>query len=895
MKLLLSALVAATLAWTAIEADADAAPGERQVALTIESTSLGTALDKWAQQSGFQIFYDPQITKNLIAPSVNGTYTAQQALEALLAGTSLTYVWIRDKGVSIRRKPPSPAGLPRTGLDSLRPTPMPKFSGDGLGSGALGSAGSGVSAGEGWRAPELEEVIVTGTNLRDTTNSSSPVYVFSRQQIDRSGAGTVQAFIERLPQNFGSVSENTIAIATGNPNTDNTVGAAGINLRGLGADATLVLVNGRRIAPGGSRGDIVDVSLIPLSAVERIEIVTDGASAIYGSDAVGGVANFILRRDYDDTETRLRYGTVSHGDSHELQIGQTLGAAWDAGSAMLSYEYWDRTPLSALDREYSREAAQPFTLLPKQQRHAAFGDVQTAVTDGATLFANGSYAQRSTYFDAAALGFEQRQAADIESYSASVGTTVILPKAARLDVTASYADSATGEQVMDSGATTNTRDDNADVFSFDAVIDGRFSFAALPDISYAIGAQWRTESFDYSAAVVGSPEITRYEKDRDVVAAFVELRVPLLARDDPGGALELRLAARYEDYSDFGSTANPQMGLRWSPLVNLGLRASLGRSFKAPRLNDLNEVPTQVVLLPQPDPSGGSASCFPFDMSDTCTNTLIELGGNPSLGPEEASTWTVGVDWRPFGTPAVQVSATYYNVDFKKRVAIPTSAGSFLEALANESVLGPSIVQRNPSEGAVQFLAAAPSFIDPFAIGLDDVGAIIDYRVQNLSRVKTDGIDLGFAYSTDAWGGELSTGVTTTYILSFDNQFTQASPAAEILNTPYNPIDLRARGYLDFDRGPFGVSLSVNHTAGYDDPRTGTNVPVGSWTTADLNVRAHLSAGPEWMGDTTLTLGILNVADKDPPFVANQFNVNFDGTNANALGRFWFVQLTKGW
>jgi hypothetical protein len=145
------------------------------------------------------------------------------------------------------------------------------------------------------------------------------------------------------------------------------------------------------------------------------------------------------------------------------------------------------------------------------------------------------------------------------------------------------------------------------------------------------------------------------------------------------------------------------------------------------------------------------------------------------------------------------------------------------------------------------------------------------------------------------WGGELSTGVNTTYILNFDNRFTETLPAVEVLNTPFNPVDLRARGYLDFDRGPFGVSLSVNHTGAYDDARSGTTVPVASWTTADLSLRARLSAASEWLSDATVTFGILNVADKDPPHVANQFNINFDGANANALGRFWFVQLTKGW
>jgi hypothetical protein len=122
MKSILSAVLGVTLALSVIEAESQATPGERQVSLTIESGTLATALDAWAQQSGFQIFVqDWEAAKNLPARSLKGTFTAQDALEQLLSGTSLTYLWIGDKAVSIRKKAPQtlPTSLRRSNLQVL--------------------------------------------------------------------------------------------------------------------------------------------------------------------------------------------------------------------------------------------------------------------------------------------------------------------------------------------------------------------------------------------------------------------------------------------------------------------------------------------------------------------------------------------------------------------------------------------------------------------------------------------------------------------------------------------------------------------------------------------------------------------------------------------------------
>jgi hypothetical protein len=125
-----------------------------------------------------------------------------------------------------------------------------------------------------------------------------------------------------------------------------------VNLRGLGADSTLVLVNGRRLAGTGLKGDFADVSALPTAAVERVDVLLDGASALYGSDAVGGVVNIILRRDFEGQETRLR-AAAAKGGAEDLIVAHTAGRRWSTGGVVLSLEHGDQNALNAEDRAYT--------------------------------------------------------------------------------------------------------------------------------------------------------------------------------------------------------------------------------------------------------------------------------------------------------------------------------------------------------------------------------------------------------------------------------------------------------------------------------------------------------------------------------------------------------------
>lgn len=199
---------------------------------------------------------------------------------------------------------------------------------------------------------EAETIVVTGSHIRGASPAGAKIEVFTREDLERSGYATVQDFIHTLPQNFqgGGGSEDP---AQGVLSGSNQLGGSAIDLRGLGADSTLILINGRRGPQSGLSGNFTDISLIPQSAVERIEILADGASALYGSDAVGGVVNFILRKDYDGAETRFRYGRTTEGNLDEYRLAQTFGQTWDGGNILISYEFYKRDPLTYGERDFA--------------------------------------------------------------------------------------------------------------------------------------------------------------------------------------------------------------------------------------------------------------------------------------------------------------------------------------------------------------------------------------------------------------------------------------------------------------------------------------------------------------------------------------------------------------
>ncbi len=194
-------------------------------------------------------------------------------------------------------------------------------------------------------ALELEVQTVTGSRLRSGSDAL-PVFVLTREQIDARGLTNIEDIVRYLPQNFSTIT-NGGSYDGQSPRFQ--IGSVSVNLRGLGEGSTLVLVNGRRLAASpAERGTFTDVSTLPFSAIERVEVMTDGASAVYGSDAVGGVVNFIMKKNYRGSESSLRYENSSSG-GHRKVVEQTLGISWDSGNVTASVNYREEDPVFSRD------------------------------------------------------------------------------------------------------------------------------------------------------------------------------------------------------------------------------------------------------------------------------------------------------------------------------------------------------------------------------------------------------------------------------------------------------------------------------------------------------------------------------------------------------------------
>lgn len=205
-------------------------------------------------------------------------------------------------------------------------------------------------------AAELGRITVTGSHIsRLDVEGPTPVLVVTRQDIERTGVMTVGELMQQLPIDNGGTFNDTANNTFAN-------GGTGVSLRGLGANTVLVLINGRRATNYGFANrfstftSFVDLNSIPLGIVERVEVLKDGASAIYGSDAIAGVINVILRDDVEGAEIDLRYGQADEPGADELMLNAVFGAVGTRSSATLMASYTSRDKMFLRDREISQSA-----------------------------------------------------------------------------------------------------------------------------------------------------------------------------------------------------------------------------------------------------------------------------------------------------------------------------------------------------------------------------------------------------------------------------------------------------------------------------------------------------------------------------------------------------------
>ncbi|MBU1393966.1 MAG: TonB-dependent receptor [Gammaproteobacteria bacterium] len=194
---------------------------------------------------------------------------------------------------------------------------------------------------------KVERIAVTGSRIkRADMETASPVSVIDASAIISSGAISVDEVLQKMTSAGGAMTNAGINNGSG--------GNTRINLRGLGTNRTLVLVNGRRmIASGTGAASSVDLNTIPVSMIQRVEVLKDGASAIYGTDAIAGVVNVILKRDFEGFEVNVQTGISAEGDADETTIDMTLGNTFDKGNLVFGAQYTKRGEASQADRGFS--------------------------------------------------------------------------------------------------------------------------------------------------------------------------------------------------------------------------------------------------------------------------------------------------------------------------------------------------------------------------------------------------------------------------------------------------------------------------------------------------------------------------------------------------------------
>ena len=409
-----AAAVASCLAW--------AQSGKIQ--FNLPADEFPRAMFEFYRQSHVQFIFSFSSAKDLRGirtHEVVGEFEPRDALDRMLKGTSLTFTFDSEHSVIIKRT--NLAAAPAAPAPKGSVAPPPQLA---QGPPAMQNLVLRPSEPATLLPAKLEEVTVTGSLIRGVMSVSAPLITLTSQDISQASYPTIPDALYQLPINSLNAPRADLGLA-GNYNW-----GAGINLRGLGVGATLVLVDGHRQPLSGYYGEYVDVSNIPPSMVERIEILPDGASALYGSDAVAGVVNIILRKDLEGAETQAYFGGARGGRDEEM-ASQLFGTHWSTGKVLVGYQFSDATPLAAAARGYAADAdktpfggsnyrsiyndpanfispttSQPLPssvrqnqfaqdeLFPQMVQHSLYGAASQDVGENVELFADGRISLRHT-------------------------------------------------------------------------------------------------------------------------------------------------------------------------------------------------------------------------------------------------------------------------------------------------------------------------------------------------------------------------------------------------------------------------------------------------------------------------------------------------------------------
>ena len=894
-----------------------AAAEEEPHSFDIPAQSLSDALVEFARQSHINVVAPKSVTEGRLSTPVVGDMEPSEALTRMMQNTGVEFRAEKDGSYVLVQ---AVASAPKQKAVQLaQNAPVPGERNDDDDEEVERAPKRAKQAGAEDRERTLDRVTVTGSLIRGFAPESSPLQVYDRETILDSGATTTEQFIRSLPQNFGGGS--TDLVPSGVPGDAdvryNDAMGTGANLRGLGSGATLTLLNGRRLAPSSQIGNFVDLSMIPVSALERVDVLSDGASSIYGGDAVAGVINFVLRDDFDGAETSVRLGSVTDGDMKEFRISQALGKSWSTGNLLAVYEYHDRDRLTLADRPdipppaTVSENAEHFFLLPRQQRNSAILSVTQSAGADLQLSATGLFSERkgkNSYPTSS--GQVTGSTAESQLTSVSFGAAYQVTTSWTADFDATYSATSIDEELnrfIPNSGPIDGLDMDSDLWSVDLRFSGELAELPGGAVQTAFGGQYREETLDTYATIT---ENRLFKGDRQVSALYAEVFVPLVGESNSiSGVRRLNATAsvRYDDYSDFGSTTNPKVGVLWSPIDGLNVRGSYSEAFAPPPLGRVGDLFSSAQIAPisfvqnlvrreslGPDFEG--------------KNYLITNGTLADLDPETSRTITYGVDYSwSFDQSEINIRTSYYDIDFEGRLGTTPRPGNASTLLApwidvdDPDALPDGTVIFLPSDDYIASILAGlrrpPTYVGG-ATSAAEIGLINNAGVvRNLASVTTKGIDLNIDYARKSGSVDYVAGLNLNNILEFERRAAVTTPAVDVLNTYLNPVDLRLRGHVGVKAGSIDAKLFVNYTDSYRTDSTNQGEEIESWTTLDFRLGYEFApTGAGVFNNARVSISALNLLDEDPPVAPSNGGFSlagYDQANASPLGRFIALELSK--
>ncbi len=885
------------------------------IAFNIPDEPLSRALKDFAAQSHLQLVYQTRDLESASSSApLRGPYTAQAALERLLQDSDLHYKFLNEKTVSITRT----AGAKTSAAAAVRLADGgPAVASDTSGPRAPMSAdvanpGNPVADASDAQSeaarPELREVVITGSHIKGESPVGSPIRTVSRTDIEDSGYVTTQDLLQSLTDNFrggaaGASADGTFS--SGSEKGYNTAGGSGVNLHGLGATATLVLINGHRVAPSAN-GYFTDISNIPVSAIDHIDILTDGASAIYGSDAVAGVVNIVLKRSSNGVEAGLRSGRTTDGAMSFSGGNLGAGRDWTTGGISLTGDVSRQSQLFAKERTFTTSVPGPTSIFPAYAMTTISGAGQQSLGRFDLAFDAQYSDKKINGFDSTG-GTTYDTVPDDVHWSGSVNAKYRLSSSWNLGYEFSGGEGREPiyTYLWSVGYPSSAYDYTTIISRLaDQQLSTVGDILQLPagPVQIAAGLSYRTEAFSsFGTALPASgtnDQITRASARRHVFSEYGELRVPVISHDNsiPGiEKLTASLAARHDHYSDFGNTTNPKLGIAWDPDNSITLRTTYSRAFRAPATGTElanSQVGTTGAVL-RSFPNVGGAGRVPV---------LYIIGGIPNLQPETATNTTAGIDLHPSFAPHFQALLTYYQITYKNQISVPPFSANPLNTRAISSIISENapgvlqgLVNSVKAKGHPYFDLTRGAF-GPNALAQTDY--LYDARNANLASTRTSGVDLSSSYTSQFDSTTLISQLALTYIDSFRSQITPSAPTAGLVNTVGYPAKFRLRAQETYRIRGLNATLTGNYVGSYPDTSAVSPNTVGSYFTLDTAIRYEFSDVGVLHG-FDLSLSGTNVLNRAPPFVTSgsPFFVgsHYDAANANPLGRTVTLGINTRW